>query len=97
MRNGKRTYTNFTSAQLKLIQKNNGKITLKELSELLEINYSNLSGALSYHKIVFEPFRKKRISRCVDDSKMTKEFNEEGEALLTDEIMINYSYGSNSN
>ena len=32
-----------------------------------------------------------------DDSKMTKEFNEEGEALLTDEIMINYSYGSNSN
>jgi hypothetical protein len=93
----RRNYAEFTTAQLKTIKKNDGKITLKALAELLEMNYSNLSGALSFYKVSFTPIKPKRRERFVEKSKMDKTHNEKGEELLTDEMMLTYSYANNSN
>ena len=80
-----RSFRMFTPEELKTIKAHSGKVSLLELSKVLEINYSNLSTALKQHKIKFIPYRK--ITRAKKESPaMTKKKNDEGEMLLTDDM-----------
>ena len=90
----KRNYPEFTDEQKKIIAKNNEKVSLRELSLLLEINYSNLSGSLKKHKIFFKQKSKNRIVFS-SKSSMASKINEHGEELVTDEMIKEWSYSNN--
>lgn len=80
-----RIYRDFTEAELKTIKEKNGKISLLELSKLLNINYSSLSSMINQHKVQFSAQRKPTYIKK-ESPAMTKTKNDEGELLLTDEM-----------
>lgn len=77
----------FTEEELKLIADNNGLCTLKELSEKLGRNYTNVSSLLLKLKIPFTPKRTERKYIKGEVSALSKKKNKAGELLLTDDLM----------
>jgi len=91
----KRSYIKFTPEQEKLIKESNGIVPLADLAKQLGINYTNLSGALRYHRIVYNSPKKEKSQKPVKKRvtpELKKEFNEDGEEILTDKMMLAYSY-----
>lgn len=81
----KRQYRDFTKEELELITKNQEKISTVDLAKKLNINYSNLTAMLKQNKMIFIPFKNKKIVKRQDSPVMLKKFDEEGNALLTDD------------
>lgn len=82
-----RTFRPFTPEELTIIRDSNKKMTLADLALKLNINYTNLSSALKYHRVVFNPLFTPRHIPKKEPVKMTKKVNSENEELLTDELM----------
>ncbi|MEO6304813.1 MAG: hypothetical protein ABIP51_16755 [Bacteroidia bacterium] len=93
----KRTYSEFTEEQITIIKTNNGLITLKELAEKLNIHYTTLSGQLKHFRMTFTPHKKGSKQTFAVKSIMNKYVNEEGEELVTDELMKEWSYSNQVN
>ncbi len=86
----KRKYRELTNHEKEVINFNQQKVTVKELADILKVNYTNLTGMLKANKIIFKPKRIRGV--IVAKVEMNKEFNSKNEKLLTDTLMKTWFY-----
>lgn len=82
----------FTEDELKIIKENSGKVNIKELSELVDWNYTSLSTAMNEQRIAFAPKRNFRQPPPKVTATMTKTKNSKGENIVTDELLKEWGY-----
>ena len=83
-----RKYRKFTEEELKIIESHQGKSNLRELSNILDISYTNFTAMLKFNRITFTSVKTKPAARLKKEKvAMDKEFNEKNEPILTDALM----------
>jgi hypothetical protein len=87
-----RKFRPLTNDEYQMIIDVSGKITLRELSEKLKMNYSVCSLMIKAKNLPFKPIRKIPKITKKPTEKMSRLFNELGEELLTDDMMREYAY-----
>lgn len=87
-----RSFKPFDESELKIIKEKNGTISLKELSVILRMNYGNLSTAMKQQKISWTSKKKGRTKKFKESSSMVRKKNDDGELLVTDEMIKSWFY-----
>ena len=82
----------FTDIELQIIKDNSGKVNIKELSLLLNINYTSLSTAMNEQRVPFAPRKSVRKPTVVPSASMVKIKNNKGENIVTDELLKEWAY-----
>ena len=88
----KRTAKILSPEEIKSIKNNDGKFTVKELAIELGWNYTSLSTAMNQQKIPFTSKKGIRVNIERDSSAMIKMKNAKGEAIITDDLLKEWSY-----